>query len=221
MSAGAFKLSHSDGPVAPPLPSLVSFMEVLVATILPALMGRPTAQAEWLSLSRSVIAVNCRSGWEAARRYLDLVVYDRVRQRTGFAAINQSALDGIRTSSFSSHAPFEHQHESRDRGPSNAGGTRPPAADNACRDFNRMEGCRHGPRCRYKHICTNPQCHNKSHPLHQCPLRSSSARPTPSPPRREFDRDDRNRGSGSGRNVRKGSSSETPPSGAKAEPAEE
>ena len=50
-----------------------------------------------------------------------------------------------------------------------------------CRRFNR--GCCLDPiRCRYRHICSVPECHKPGHAAYTCPLRQETLRPRIGPP---------------------------------------
>jgi hypothetical protein len=175
--SGSFQMRHSDGPPVPALASLADFMEALVSTILPALIGRPAAASQWLSLSRSVIEVERRTDWANANRYLTHVLYERVRLREEFAPLSQATLDLPRYSGPAASDLRRQQPEQRQ--------LQRPSGDRStplCVDFNRPPGCsyleRKGEKCRFQHVCSI--C-GSAHPATQC-TKTQASRPAPGVP---------------------------------------
>jgi len=130
-----------------PLASIEEFFSALISTILPALIDRPAATAQWLSLSASVLHIAGKDGWTAARGYLDALLRERVgvAEKLPFATPSDSALRDIRML-----APFA---------PSGQMGQRVPSRG-SCHQFQNQGICtRVG--CSFDHSCAG--CGDPSH----------------------------------------------------------
>lgn len=143
-----------------PLDSVAQFTAALVNTILPSLISRPAAIAQWLALASSVfhIAADPRKGWLHARAYLEATLNDRVgrAEKLPLAPPNEAALRDIQ---FASTSAF-----------SAAPGKFAPAAgqtNEVCGDFNnKSTGCFRGAFCKFRHVCSG--C-GGTHPASQSP----------------------------------------------------
>ena len=63
--------------------------------------------------------------------------------------------------------------------------TRPPPVDEICRRFNRGM-CPESSRCRYKHICSVPDCLRPGHGAYSCPLKRTCSEPVWGHPQSDF-----------------------------------
>ena len=57
----------------------------------------------------------------------------------------------------------------------------PDSGTEICRRFNRGS-CLDPIQCRYRHICSVPECHKPGHAAYTCPLRQETLRPRIGPP---------------------------------------
>jgi lysozyme family protein len=90
---GYQKLKHEK------LPSLEAFLQAVIGTILPAIIGQPHATAQWLGLIRSILHIDKVYGWSAAQSYLDSVLAENIRNREPISAIIPSVLESARNGS--------------------------------------------------------------------------------------------------------------------------
>lgn len=152
---------------APPLNSIGEFLRALVATVLPALVARPKATAQWLSLARSVSQIDASRGWPAARTYLTRVLHHRVLTAGSFSEVDAATVLSLQATAAPTF-PAAGAHRERE-------GQRAPVV---CIDFNKGT-CTRGERdCRYPHRCANsgkPGC-DGDHAVGRCPLPPPHAR---------------------------------------------
>jgi hypothetical protein len=170
----------------PPLGSLRDFFSALTSSILPSLFGQQAALADWLSLSRTIIAVESHHGWPAARKYLSDTLADCVNRRVPFAEYNPRTMDAVvrfanshliqASSRQAAIQPQPQQRAHSNFGQSN--GSPPDARDNCCRDWN-FERCNRS-NCNLTHECMWLACTatDKRHPGSKC-----VNRPPPQPRR--------------------------------------
>lgn len=166
------------GTAAPPLASLSEFFTALHATILPALVNQPAAIAQWCAVARTVLVVNEKFGWECARNYVTVLLYERILTGSDFAAVHHPALFEFSVSKgltgsppASSGAPPRHKDNSG-RTSSSQGGNAGKSSD-TCHRYNSASGCpRPAAECRFVHACS--KCKATSHGLKKCPSRTST-----------------------------------------------
>lgn len=131
---------------APLLSSLTDFFFAMVATILPALTGRPAAQSMWLSLARTVISLEMKHGWPYARAYMESLLYERTAIGGSFSKVSGDILNGLNQSLASGMIPHR---AAVGHANAHAGSGAAPAGK--CIDFN-FNTCPRTP-CRYAHVC--------------------------------------------------------------------
>lgn len=90
---------------APKVESLAQFVEALCATIIPALIDMPNAIVQWMSLTRTLIQIDARYGWETAMVYCTEALHDRVPQRREFGSVASDIMANIHFSHTPSVAP--------------------------------------------------------------------------------------------------------------------
>jgi hypothetical protein len=174
------RISTSSSITTPKLESICDFFSALVSCILPALFGRQAAQADWLSLARTVLAVNCDRGWLAAKKYLSDQLHESVQNRKSFAKYDRRIMDAVERSfpllrDVSSEAvaaaaagisyqpqqmqqqPYQHHGAGVGTPQSHHHGQGAPRVDDRyCRDWNLRE-CHFTP-CKRLHECMWPAC---------------------------------------------------------------
>lgn len=129
----------------PKLESLEDFCFSMFSTILPALVDRPKALAEWLALGRTALEIHTshKKGWAAVSNYLDQFLAERTFARKPYADVSIQILSSTVILAPASSSAF------------GARGPQPAAAAGVkfCSSYNfRAEGCtRDG--CAYKHEC--------------------------------------------------------------------
>jgi len=140
---GTTSFTPKDPRVAP-VKDMASFLSALVSTILPALVDRPAAIANWCALSRSALAVytECGSNWDAAARYLDMALRSAVDENKPFGEIVLPALLSA----------------SRSAAPCSGGGgmgppQRRPRPNEVCYNFNDGHCTKTAEACRFVHAC--------------------------------------------------------------------
>ena len=151
--SGKHSATTASDPTKPaPLASATDLCMALFSTILPALIDRPTAMMEWITLGRTALQLSTSDGWPFASKYADALLQERisVEEKVGMAAPSDEVLRDIRTEL---GRPTFFQ----------AGGAGRPAAaaksgQGPCHMFNRTGSCQRGAHCRFEHICSNPSC---------------------------------------------------------------
>jgi len=129
----------------PKLESLEDFCFSMFSTILPALVDKPKALAEWLALGRTALEIHTlhKKGWSAVSNYLDQFLAERTFAAKPYADISLQIM-----TSTVLLAPTTSQQFGA-RGPQQA----PPSGNKFCTDYNfRATGCTRDP-CPYKHEC--------------------------------------------------------------------
>lgn len=142
---GTTSFTPKDPRVAP-VKDMASFLSALVSTVLPALVDKPAAIANWCALSRSALAVHaeCGGNWDAAARYLDMALRSAVDENKPFGAIVLPAL----LTATRAVAPC-----------SGGGGIGPPQRqqrvriNEVCYAFNKGHCVKTAESCRFVHAC--------------------------------------------------------------------
>jgi hypothetical protein len=80
---------------APPVPDAIAFANALFVTILPALIDRPKALAQWLALGRTALSIARKHSWEVAAAHLERVLPSRIRQAKPFADVAPGDLNPL------------------------------------------------------------------------------------------------------------------------------
>jgi len=100
---GRAKSKTNDVTVATELKDFNHFCSALLNTILPALIDRPVAMMEWISLAANALFwTGSSDGWPAARAYIHMMLSEQVSSRQSFAvttdrvnrAMHESAAAG-------------------------------------------------------------------------------------------------------------------------------
>jgi len=151
-AAGTFQLG-ADGsttftpkdPRPEPVKDLASFCAAMFGTVLPSLVDKPMALANWCALGRSAIALHNQLGqWAPAAQYVDMALTSAIDGNFAFGPAVLDAMLNVRMSSFGAASG------------GNSGGTEPQqggrAAD-ACHAWNRGLPCTRGQHCPFLHIC--------------------------------------------------------------------
>jgi hypothetical protein len=148
--------------------SASSFCLALFATILPALIDRPAALSEWLTLGRTALALDEKFGWKLAMDYVDRQLARSIDAGAPFAAavdsgvLTELALAGIGRSQ---------QHSSGASGPSSSA----RKERGTCHRFN-GDGCsQSAAACIFLHSCSN--CSSADHGAKACPRGERGRRP--------------------------------------------
>ena len=154
---------------APPLVDSYQFVFTLVSTILPALIDRPEALNDWLTLARTVLTLERDRNWTKAARYLERTLVRCVHQRKSFGPCERGVLEAV----IHENAPASSSSSSRDRAaaPTAASAASAKVAPRTqreqrdlsavCKKYN-TGTCDRGESCFYEHACSN--C-GKKHPL--------------------------------------------------------
>ena len=158
-TVGSFDFTEGGGITAfskysldpPPLTSSDAFCNAMFSTIIPALAGRPRAQAHWCGLARTALEISRLYGWTAAADYLHQLLVERVPERRGFAEPSHSCLTTVQNAH---GARVQQQQRGADR-PSGGGaaGVGTGTGVQLCHDFNGAK-CTRGPACRFAHKCS-------------------------------------------------------------------
>jgi hypothetical protein len=150
-------------PVAPAIASAQQFCNALFCTIIPALIDRPQAMMDWITLGRTALAMESTWGWSAAAQYVQRQLAHSIDAGRPFADSTDTAVllpimlaANTRTQQHGGHAP------AGARGSGN-GGTKL----SVCFNWNNGVPCKHGTECKFSHVCS--QCSSADHRLHNCP----------------------------------------------------
>lgn len=189
--AGGVKVSEKNIR-APPLTSMSQFMFTLVSVIIPALVERPAAVADWCVLARSALALESSRGTKSALDFIQRQLTHSVHRRTSFGAVDPGVmlsivadvLSGGKHSEPPKLKPIE-RREPRDSSHRPPRAPRAPAAarssekiSESCRQFNSASGCNYGDSCKYEHVCG--KCKKAGHTRDRCRSGASSAASGPS-----------------------------------------
>lgn len=178
----------------PRLESADEFCMAMFSTILPALIDRPKALAEWLSLGRTALELHAQKrSWPIAVGYIDQLLAERTYARKPYAQVSVGVMTSVVFSvplpSFPIGARGPQQQQQQHQRIS------------FCGDYNfKATGCARGAACTYKHECQYGSlgCRDtRAHKSIDCPLK---------PVRNN---DQRRKGQGDGESVKS-----APPSGA-------
>lgn len=139
--------------VAPEVPSSQAFCGALFATILPALIDRPAALMEWMTLARTALELESQHSWSVAYSYVLQVMNERIARGQGFSETSMSCLTtmwaALRNSPPAAAAAAPNSnHQPRQRG--------------TCRNWNTTQnGCDRNP-CDWRHVCMTCGGNHKS-----------------------------------------------------------
>jgi uncharacterized membrane protein YgcG len=155
---------------APPIASLRDFAAAFVSNIAPALIDRPAALLDWLTLFRSILQIDAEKGWPTAMSYATLALNDAIPIGAAFATFSETIL------AEAAKAPVA-ASQALGSAATAAGGS--PFARETCADWNTAAGC---PRqfCKYRHACKNvSSCRNTppGHKASACPQPFSQSHP--------------------------------------------
>lgn len=156
LNTGKHSATTASDPTKPAqLASAAELCMALLSTILPALIDRPAAMMEWITLGRSALHLSTTEGWPIASKYVDALLVERIstHEKIALAKPSDEVLRDIRAEANTSRL-FPQNEQSR-----------PPAQQKpqgVCHNYNRS-GCNRGASCRFEHICANPTC-GKRHP---------------------------------------------------------
>ena len=161
---GVITTGKGKGP--PPVLSLEAFCSAMFGTILPALIDRPMAMMQWITLARTALEVQKKHGWQGAMAYVDQLLNERIPQGLGFSEVSGHCLQSIE---FSNPRGQVQQQQAP------AGS---PRRMQTCRDWNFFT-CPRGEGCRFTHLCTYiDRCGNRdpSHRGRMCSFDNQAAR---------------------------------------------
>jgi len=146
---------------APPVSSAQAFTTALISTILPALIDRPAALVEWLTLGRTVLALDERYGWANAFQYAQRQLALCIDEGKPFATETAASVllpialaAGPGGAGRGPAAPGSQQAQRSNTGPQ------------TCHNFNNGVPCRLSP-CKFAHSCQN--CQQLGHGSSSCP----------------------------------------------------
>lgn len=157
----------------------------LIGTIIPALIDRPRALMDWLTLVTSVRQLAKDDAWSVGHAYLMQQLNTKISARVPFGTTDTMILQSVFNArnhrpvsmSVSSSSSSAHRATSLMSTPSNELQT--------CRRWNAND-CTYGDGCRYKHECLNhPKCagqptHRVAACNHQSAVGSSTSTPSAS-----------------------------------------
>lgn len=138
----------------PKILSGAALTEALMMNILPALIARPTAQMQWLALSRTVLAFEQRHGWELARAYMESLLEERIRDQAPFSDVDMAMLtQRLMALGVGQPAPAAPRFGAAP-GPASTQQRPAPFRSNApCRDWQNGRNCPRGAACPHRHVC--------------------------------------------------------------------
>jgi hypothetical protein len=178
------KITSASATAPPVVGDLRAFNAAIFGTILPALAARPQAQLQWVSLARTIAAIEERFGsvgWSSAKKYLDAFLPECVRQQESFCKVDadfiQQNLSGQTQHPFGQrqHTPAAAVSEQA-RGTFSASKQKGTSANKEvgqfCRDFNNKT-CTRNP-CYFRHVCE--LCNSPAHSRATCTRASPSNR---------------------------------------------
>lgn len=152
----------------PALNSSLDFCNALVCVIIPALVDKPAAVAEWCALARTVLAIEKDKGsWPIARSYLAELLSERVRACQGFADISQLCISSVLFNAAQADVGRGGNVPPATNAPTSAQAGQ-KARSGACHAWNesRATGCAMSP-CLFRHVCRS--CFALDHKGPACP----------------------------------------------------
>lgn len=168
----------------PRLESADEFCMAMFSTILPALIDRPKALAEWLALGRTALELASTKRWETAANYIDQLLMERTYAREPYATVSVPVMTTV---VFSAHTlpsaqPFGGRGPQQQQVSQQQQQQQQRQQPRFCGDYNfKAGGCtRDG--CSFKHECQYGAkgCkETKAHRAIDCPLKP----PKPDGPR--------------------------------------
>lgn len=149
LSDGGISVTSKGGP--PRVNSIEEFFNALVGTILPALIDRPRAAAEWISLARTALEVHAMSGrnWATVQAFIDQQLHERVFAKQ---AISDPSTRVLTATVFMQQRPAQHVAASGAQAPIPQQQRGPASNDDFCQNHNWRGGCS-APNCTRKHEC--------------------------------------------------------------------
>lgn len=173
--------------------SMDDFSSALFHSILPSLIGRPEAMADWLSFACTIIELNKKSTWPVAEKYLTRVLATRVHARLDLGTVDSAILQEVmhevameritQLASYSrSPAPTASSSSAQQQysaAPSAAAASAPPTK---CHNFNEfgLAGCRFKEKCSFAHECSYPGCvMTPHHAALECIRHTTNGEPIP------------------------------------------
>ena len=145
-----------------PFTGLAEFRNVLLRTVLPALIAqRPLAAANWLALDSSLDEITNTLGWSYAARYLEATLLECIANRSPIGAENQRTINGIAVAFATDRAAVRAPAAPRAAAAASASSLRPSqnTSNKNCVSFNFNGGCTSTQPCAYTHECFYyPEC---------------------------------------------------------------
>jgi hypothetical protein len=138
-----------------PVQSLSEWVDALCGTILPALAEQPTAWAQWLCLTRTVVALEKKYGFAVAQSYATLTLSDKVGQNKLFGEYDQRIIESalaegrMREGEPSQRRQNQQQQQQQDFG---------KFRGDCCKHWNQGRTCAGPPSCNLKHECSRVGC---------------------------------------------------------------
>jgi len=164
-------------PVAPAVSSSQQFCMALLSLILPALIDRPRAMMEWITLGHTALALEASNSWTTASLYVQRTLASAIEAGKPFAEdINTAVLLPIVLAS-SSHARGAAPAAVARNTNSGGAGAADRSQSKACYNWNAGKQCSREP-CGFAHVCQ--YCASADHRGPACP----SAPAGSAPPRR-------------------------------------
>lgn len=155
---------------APPVTSLHDFCSAMFGTILPALIDRPAAMMEWITLGRTALALApTPARWPAANAYIEQLLAERVPQRLNLADVSDPVLRTV-TFAFPAHAQNAGGAPPHTSGNNGGAGGAGGARVRTCNGFNNGGRCSSQP-CQFAHQCEG--CGATGHGKVDCTRRSA------------------------------------------------
>jgi hypothetical protein len=131
---------------------LATFMAAMFSRVLPALINRPNATANWIALSCTILELNRSHGWTVASEYLHEHLASKVHKRQPIGAVEPLILQSVLGRAFASHGAGGSHAAATPHSASAA--TRPvgATANDLCWNWSHKE-CHFPDRCTHIHKC--------------------------------------------------------------------
>lgn len=169
-AAGASQLNFVDGQLVvgtearkalhPACDNSHQFAVAMFTTIIPALIDRPEALMQWVTLGRTALEIEQQQGWQAASIYMAHLLQERVTTHQPFAHVSQQALASVNQ--------LRYLSSSEQRGAPRPGALGPPqqsVAHQLCNNYN-LGYCNEPCQAGRRHACS--RC-GAAHPAKACP----------------------------------------------------
>ena len=145
--------------------SFISFVSAIFNTIIPALVGHPSAMMDWITLASTVLELYRTRSWNVAATYLDQVLTQHVDRRESFGAADNMIIQ--LTMTMSSYAASSSSSSSAAAASSNSsnhvGAVDRPKSGNPCHNWNFSMCSMDQATCYHGHYCWfSAKCNNKS-----------------------------------------------------------